>query len=69
MTELIISALLAGARFFFTQISDKSDEKKKIAALITQWMKTMRKEFQASTEIAEEFERLWAEKKPWEESQ
>jgi len=60
MWELIISAALTIAKYFFSKANDKNEAVK----LITAWMKVMRKEFSASADMKADFDKMWAEEGP-----
>lgn len=70
MTELIVGVLLAGVKLFFQLFAAKEEQKKRIAKLIVEWMKVMSKEFQASAEVSEAFEKMWEDSfnTPWKET-
>lgn len=60
MWELIISAALTIAKYFFEKANDKTATVK----LITEWMKVMRNEFSASANMKADFDKMWAEEGP-----
>lgn len=59
MASFIVPIILELVKFIFGRIADSSENKKKIAKMIGEWMVVMRKEFLSSAEMSEAFKELW----------
>jgi len=66
MTELIMTVVLMGFKFFLNRASNNEKKLK----LIEQWNEVLRKDFGASAKGQEEYDKMWkrVKSKPWKET-